>query len=438
MATLNTRIVLRNDTAAAWLAANPVLLLGEIGVETDTRRQKVGDGTTAWNDLPYMGAAQPQLHLISDEAELQTLEAANGDFAVLQSEFTEGHIERTLFYHSEDEWHRADESYNAENVYFPSDITVTEAVGNIKLTNGSGTIPAKGRNVKQVFEAIWTKENLNPTVTVPSISLSVSPTTVEGEVGTSFAAPTATLTISGTGAFQFGSKDAAGTFYAANATSDISFSDQKVGVAATASALTDENAGTTAAGTAGTFTDAAQTQKFSASASHSASSRKAVSNLGNFVNAAGTATASSYETAGKGIAAATLTKNGTASFTATGFRAWFVGMPTEMPEASELTSAYIRNLTSQGKFATKTLELKPGAASAACVVIAVPASNGTLSSAILTSSMNTDITEDYEKNKLTVNVEGANGATAVPYNVYWYKPAQLGSDEVHSITVLKK
>ena len=48
-----TRFKLRNDTAADWTAANPVLLAGEIGVETDTRRYKIGDGTTAWVGLSY-------------------------------------------------------------------------------------------------------------------------------------------------------------------------------------------------------------------------------------------------------------------------------------------------------------------------------------------------------------------------------------------------
>lgn len=51
--TTYTRFRLRNDTAADWTAADPVLLLGEIGVETDTRRYKIGDGTTAWSGLSY-------------------------------------------------------------------------------------------------------------------------------------------------------------------------------------------------------------------------------------------------------------------------------------------------------------------------------------------------------------------------------------------------
>lgn len=47
------RRVVRRGTAAAWTAANPVLLDGEEGLETDTRRTKMGDGVTAWATLAY-------------------------------------------------------------------------------------------------------------------------------------------------------------------------------------------------------------------------------------------------------------------------------------------------------------------------------------------------------------------------------------------------
>ena len=55
MATLKTQIKLRNDTAAAWTTANPVLGKGEIGIEIDTNKLKIGDGTTAWSSLAYFG-----------------------------------------------------------------------------------------------------------------------------------------------------------------------------------------------------------------------------------------------------------------------------------------------------------------------------------------------------------------------------------------------
>lgn len=50
---MTTRIKFRRDTAANWADTNPVLALGEPGLETDTRRVKYGDGVTAWNLLQY-------------------------------------------------------------------------------------------------------------------------------------------------------------------------------------------------------------------------------------------------------------------------------------------------------------------------------------------------------------------------------------------------
>lgn len=48
-----TQIQLRRGTAASWTSANPTLAAGEMGVETDTGKAKIGNGTTAWNSLSY-------------------------------------------------------------------------------------------------------------------------------------------------------------------------------------------------------------------------------------------------------------------------------------------------------------------------------------------------------------------------------------------------
>ena len=45
----------RRGTAAEWLSANPILSAGEIGVETDTFKFKIGDGILAWDVLKYAG-----------------------------------------------------------------------------------------------------------------------------------------------------------------------------------------------------------------------------------------------------------------------------------------------------------------------------------------------------------------------------------------------
>lgn len=46
-------IKLRRGTAAQWTASNPILAEGEVGLETDTRKFKVGDGLTVWASLQY-------------------------------------------------------------------------------------------------------------------------------------------------------------------------------------------------------------------------------------------------------------------------------------------------------------------------------------------------------------------------------------------------
>jgi hypothetical protein len=51
----------RNDTAANWVSENPILAQGEIGIETDTRFVKLGDGITNWNDLGYGLLSQPDV-----------------------------------------------------------------------------------------------------------------------------------------------------------------------------------------------------------------------------------------------------------------------------------------------------------------------------------------------------------------------------------------
>ena len=123
MKTVDTRIKQKHDTQANWETSTLIPLDGELIIyDTDEnfsyKRFKIGDGKTPVNALP---------------------------FSVV----------------------------SAENIYFDEDITITTAVGNIELTNGSGIIPAEGKNLKQVFEAIWTKE-AEPSVTLPYVVINTS------------------------------------------------------------------------------------------------------------------------------------------------------------------------------------------------------------------------------------------------------------------------
>jgi hypothetical protein len=50
------QLQLRRGTASQWTAANTLLAQGELGLETDTGKLKIGDGSTAWTSLAYYTA----------------------------------------------------------------------------------------------------------------------------------------------------------------------------------------------------------------------------------------------------------------------------------------------------------------------------------------------------------------------------------------------
>ena len=134
MATLNTKIVLRNDTAAAWAEHNPELLAGETGVEVDTGYFKIGDGEHSWNDLPYANKFESTpvaAHYEAVAAENQTDEAAIAaallaagaaakldDVAVVKRLINGDKYQYTANVFNGTSWAAMDGNYNAETVYF--------------------------------------------------------------------------------------------------------------------------------------------------------------------------------------------------------------------------------------------------------------------------------------------------------------------------------
>ena len=72
------RLQLRRGTAADWTSVNPVLAAGEMGVETDTRKVKVGDGATSWSGLDYIASDSPAIGEIAQDAINEALVAGTG------------------------------------------------------------------------------------------------------------------------------------------------------------------------------------------------------------------------------------------------------------------------------------------------------------------------------------------------------------------------
>ena len=48
-------IQFKRGVASRWAELNPILQTGEPGFVTDENRFKIGDGSTQWSDLPYIG-----------------------------------------------------------------------------------------------------------------------------------------------------------------------------------------------------------------------------------------------------------------------------------------------------------------------------------------------------------------------------------------------
>lgn len=52
--TLNVdHIQLKSNTKSGWTSSNPILANGELGIESDTLKIKVGNGSSAWGSLAY-------------------------------------------------------------------------------------------------------------------------------------------------------------------------------------------------------------------------------------------------------------------------------------------------------------------------------------------------------------------------------------------------
>ena len=120
----------------------------------------------------------------------------------------------------------------------------------------------------------------------------------------------------------------------------------------------------------------------------------------------------------------------------TGYRQIFYGIN---DSTDALTSAIIRSLTSSNKAAAAmTINSIKAQEGTKRIIIAVPQSSGLkVTAANITSSLNADVTSSYVKQEDPVQVEGANGFTAVPYDVFVYQPASIDPTEDHKVVIGK-
>ena len=72
------KILFRRDTASNWNTANPVLSAGEIGLESNTNKIKLGDGTSHWQDLDYFFGSVDNI-VLNDFSDVVINDAQTGD-----------------------------------------------------------------------------------------------------------------------------------------------------------------------------------------------------------------------------------------------------------------------------------------------------------------------------------------------------------------------
>ena len=63
-------IQFRRDTASNWTSNNPTLSDGEFAIESDTRKYKIGDGSTVWTSLAYGGLGAIDTALVDAKGDL--------------------------------------------------------------------------------------------------------------------------------------------------------------------------------------------------------------------------------------------------------------------------------------------------------------------------------------------------------------------------------
>lgn len=133
-----TQIQVRRGTAAQWTSANPTLAAGEWGVETDTLKTKIGDGSTAWTSLAYATGSVAVGNITGLGTGVATF-LATPSSANLASAVTDETGSGALVFANSP-------TLTTPNLGTPSALILTNATGtpnSITLTNGTG-LPVSG------------------------------------------------------------------------------------------------------------------------------------------------------------------------------------------------------------------------------------------------------------------------------------------------------
>lgn len=456
------QLLLRQDTVEKWTTVNPVLGKGEPGVEysmsdgkidATSLRLKIGDGVSTWTALPYASKSTSEIQSMIDAsigeidipsggavytvASLDEITGTieNGDIAIVTTPIAGDKVSRTAYVwdatakDGAGEWVAFDGNYNAENVIFNQDLTVTNAIGTVTsemITDGKGSykLEATGKSLEQVLSTLLASEE-PPAVDTPSAAITASGGS--GEVGSTFTLPTATLTITDIGSYGYGATNAAGTAtYGETATGitfdagNVTLSEGSDNSTSNTDALGKNGSISLTATGSTTYGDSAVTFTFTGTAKYTPNEDVIpLNNVGNKAE-------SSRLGYGKTAPVAITVADKAVSFT--GYRNWYVYCG---DNTDTIDSAFIRGTMTakgNGKNATGFTQAVSGQKR---VVIALPTNTKTdgnsisgytkrVKACIDEAGMKLDIYKEGNFVESTVSVNDASGANALNYVVYDY------------------
>ena len=315
--------------------------------------------------------------------------------------------EMTAYRFDGEDWVSITGNVDADKVIMPEDITLAgnyTQFGNLtKNADGTATLSSKGKSVLDVFTEILSKR-LQPTITAqPSISGFNLSGAKAVEAGTSLASAAYTAGNLNPGSYQYGPETGVtASNWVVQRITDGGTEQIASVDAASLSAGSDNNGGNGfIIGDQG-GENVVASLKYKAIATHGAGVT-ANDNLGSASDPA------------VNIASGTKEKT-TGAYTP--YRNYFYGATTEKPTVD---SAYIRGLTKSNKaYAAGTLTINVPAGAQRVVIACIAGKTG-VTKVINETAMNADVTSTFTQS--SVNVEGAEGYTAVAYNVWVFEPA---------------
>lgn len=146
----------KRGTSERWAELNPVLSEGEIGYDTTVKKAKIGDGVTAWVDLPFMAGGGSEPVDAYTKAETDDLLATKANVTDLST--------------------KQDTLVSGTNIKTINGVTLL-GEGNIDVSGGAGGASIDDATTSST--SVWSSEKVNSEISAVSTELGITKTDVQ-------------------------------------------------------------------------------------------------------------------------------------------------------------------------------------------------------------------------------------------------------------------